>query len=228
MAFVDLFRPDDLELVEHYPNRAERRADLVVHLVGLTGGAIAAGAIFSLAMMRGGMPLVTAIALYAACMMAMLACSAIYNLARPSKARRVLRRLDEAAIFLMIAGSYTPLALKLLPEELSFAVTLSVWIAAFAGAAGKVLWPRISDTAWCLIYVGYAWAGVALLIPAIQVLTPMTSALLVIGGLTYTAGVLIYLNQRVPYRRAIWHAIVVIAAGLHYAAILTGIVLTGA
>jgi hemolysin III len=226
MALVDLLRPDDLELVEHYPSRAERVADLTVHLVGLIGGAIAAGAIFMLAMTRGGMPLVTATALYAACLMAMLACSAVYNLARPSSARRVLRRLDEGAIFLMIAGSYTPFALTLLPESVAVLATTGVWVAALAGAAGKVLWPKISDATWCVVYVGFAWAGVAVIVPALNALTLTTSILLAIGGLIYMAGVLIYLNQKIPFRRAIWHAIVVVAAGLHYAAILTGIVLS--
>lgn len=225
MAFVDLLRPDDLELAEHYPNRAERVADMAVHLVGLIGGAIAAGVLFNLAMMRGGMPLVTATALYAACLMAMLACSAIYNLTRPSWARRVLRRLDESAIFLMIAGSYTPFAITLLPEQLAFTATAGVWIAALAGAAGKVLWPKISDATWCVIYVGFAWAGVMVLVPALNALTLTTGILLTIGGLIYMAGVLIYLNQKLPFRRAIWHGIVVLGAGLHYTAILTGLVL---
>jgi hemolysin III len=225
MSLVDLLQPDERELAEHYPNRAERVADLAVHVVGMVAGAVAAGVLFSLALMRGGVPLVTAVAIYAACLMAMLACSAIYNLTRPSPARRLLRRLDEAAIFLMIAGSYTPFAIRLLPADLAVAVTTTVWLAAFAGAAGKVLWPRIADATWCVIYVGFAWAGVAFLIPALHGLTLLTGALLAIGGLTYSAGVLIYLNQKIPYRRAIWHGVVVLAAGLHYAAILTGIVL---
>ena len=225
MALVDLFTADEMELAEHYPSRAERRADLIVHLVGLIGGGIGAGVLFTISVMRGGVPLTTAVALYAACLMAMLAFSAVYNLSRRTRARRVLRRLDEAAIFLMIAGSYTPFAMQLLPAELATTVTSGVWIAALAGAAGKVLLPRISDAAWCAVYLAFAWVGVAFLMPAVQGLPLMVLMLLVMGGIIYSAGVMIYLNQKIPYRRAIWHAIVVVAAGLHYAAILTGVVM---
>lgn len=228
MSFAELLKPDEFELAEHYPTPAERTADLIVHIVGLVGGAVAAGVMFAFALTHGGVPLVTAVALYAACLMAMLACSAVYNLTRPCAARRVLRRLDEGAIFLMIAGSYTPFAMQLLPVELAYAVTAGVWAAALTGALGKVLWPKISDAAWCAIYVAFAWASVIFLIPAIQGMTMASIMLLVVGGLIYSAGVLIYLNQKIPYRRAIWHAIVVVAAGMHYTAILTGVVMTQA
>lgn len=228
MSLADLLIADENELAEHYPSRAERRADMIVHFVGLIGGALAAGALFSLALTRGGVPLATGIALYAVCLMAMLACSAVYNLTRPSAARRVLRRLDEGAIFLMIAGSLTPFTMSLLPESLAHTMTAAVWAGALAGAAGKVLWPRISDTAWCLIYLAFAWAAVLAMLPAAKGLTMAVILLMTAGGLTYSAGVLIYLNQRIPYRRAIWHAMVVVGAGLHYAAILTGVVLAGA
>jgi hemolysin III len=228
MAFIDLFTADETELAEHYPSRGERTADLAVHLVGLIGGAIGAGVLFTIAATKGGLPLTTAIALYAACLMAMLACSAVYNLSRRSPARRVLRRLDEAAIFLMIAGSYTPFAMQLLPASLAATVTTGVWMAAFAGAAGKVIWPRIPDATWCAVYLAFAWIGVAFLFPAVQGLPILALMLLAVGGLVYSAGVLVYLNQKLPYRRAIWHGAVVVAAGLHYAAILTGLVMTSA
>ena len=88
----------------------------VVHAVGIVAGAVAGGALFTAAVRYGGVPIATGVALFALCVLLMLACSAIYNLTRPSRARRVLRRIDEAAIFLMIAGSYTPFIIKLLPE----------------------------------------------------------------------------------------------------------------
>ncbi|MGE3866786.1 MAG: hemolysin III family protein, partial [Hyphomonadaceae bacterium] len=150
MSFSDLFIADETELAEHYPSRAERVADAIVHAVGLFAAAVGAGALFAFALVKGGAALLPALAAYAACMMAMLACSAVYNLTRPSPARRVLRRLDEAGIFLMIAGSYTPFALQLMPPSAAYLATAAVWLAALAGAVGKVLWPAISDRAWCV------------------------------------------------------------------------------
>ncbi|MES1202883.1 MAG: hemolysin III family protein [Pseudomonadota bacterium] len=227
MALADLFIADENELAEHYPSRAERLADLSVHVIGLVAAAIRAGLLFTAALARGGVPLATGVGLYAVCLMAMLACSAVYNLTRPSPARRILRRLDEGAIFLMIAGSLTPFTMKLLPESMAHAATATVWACALAGAAGKVLWPRISDATWCAVYMAFAWATVLVLAPAVSGLAMSVIVLVAAGGLIYSAGVLVYLKQNLPYRRAIWHGIVVVAAGLHYAAILIGLVLAG-
>ncbi len=226
MAFADLFIADEEELAEHYPNRVEKTADGVVHLVGLVGAAIGAGVLFTFSLQKGGVSLASATALYAICLLVMLGCSAVYNLTRPSSARRVLRRADEAAIFLMIAGSMTPFTSQLLPPSFAVLMTSAVWVAALAGAFGKVALPQISDRAWCIIYVAFGWLAALSFVPLIHGLPMIVVALLVLGGLIYSAGVLIYLNHAVPFRRAIWHGLVVVAATLHYGAVLVGLVLT--
>jgi len=157
----------------------------------------------------------------------MLAASAVYNLSKPNQKRRILRRIDEAAIFLMIAGSYTPFTVKLLPPEFALFATVAIWVAALTGAAGKVLWPRLSDRAWCLIYLAFGWLAVFVLGPAVPTLPPLAIGLLVVAGVTYSAGVLLYLNHTLPFRRALWHACVVLGAAGHYGAVLVGLVLPG-
>jgi hemolysin III len=224
MAITDLLRADDQELVEHYPNRVEHAADLGVHLVGLAAAVIGGGVLFYWAMARGGTSVALATALYALCLMVMLACSAAYNLTRPSPARRMLRRLDEAAIFLMIAGSYTPFLVHLYEPPWSVANVGLVWAIAAAGAAGKIFWPQISDRAWCVVYIGFGWLAVALIGPFATKMPMNVIVLLAAGGLVYTAGVLIYLAHALPFRRAIWHGFVVVGAGLHFAAVATGVV----
>jgi hemolysin III len=158
--------------------------------------------------------------------MAMLAASAVYNLTKPSKHRRILRRLDEAAIFLMIAGSYTPFTIKLLPPEFALAVTVAIWIAALAGAAGKVFYTNLSDRAWCVIYLAFGWLAVLVLGPIVTTLPPLALWLLGGAGAIYSGGVLLYLNHAIPYRRALWHACVIIGAAGHYGAVLIGLVLS--
>ena len=226
MAFNDLFVPDEDELVEHYPNALERMADKVVHAVGLIGAAIGGGVLFAMALSKGGVPLMAGVALYAVCLLAMLACSAVYNLARPSPARRVLRRIDEAAIFLMIAGSITPFALKLLAPGASATAITFLWSCAFAGGICKVCFPRISDRTWCIIYVAFGWLATLSIAPAIQGLPMTVIALLASGGLIYSAGVLIYLNHAAPFRRAIWHGLVLLAASVHFSAVAIGLILS--
>ncbi len=227
MSLAELLVADESELVEHYPNRAEKAADGIVHAVGLLATLIGGGILVGFALMKGGLSLGAASAVYAMCLMAMLCASAVYNLTRPSPARRILRRIDEAAIFLMIAGSYTPFTIKLLPPMFAIVVTAFIWIAAIAGAAGKVLWPRISDRAWSFVYLAFGWAAVVVIGPLLPALPLLAIVLLVAAGLTYSAGLLLYLNHGVPYRRALWHACVIIGAAGHYAAVMVGLVLPG-
>lgn len=100
--------PDELDMIEHYQSRAEKLADLWVHVVGLMLAAVGGIILAGLAGVYAGIGGVMATAIYALCLVGMLTASTLYNQANPCAARPVLRRLDEAAIFLMIAGSYTP------------------------------------------------------------------------------------------------------------------------
>ncbi|MEZ5994122.1 MAG: hemolysin III family protein [Hyphomonadaceae bacterium] len=224
MALSDLLTAEEHELGEHYPNRAEHAADGIVHAVGIIAALVGGGLLVAVALVNRGVPLATGGAIYALCMTAMLAASAVYNLTRPSRYRRVLRRIDEAAIFLMIAGSYTPFTIQLLPPSFAIGVTAAIWIAALAGAAGKVLWTGASDRAWCFIYLAFGWLAVLVLGPVVPTLPALAVALLVVAGLTYSGGVLLYLNHAIPFRRALWHACVILGAAGHYGAILVGLV----
>lgn len=226
MAISDLLTADEQELAEHYPNRVEHAADGIVHAIGMLAALIGGGILVAVALAYRGVPMATAGAIYALCLMAMLAASAVYNLTRPSRYRRILRRLDEAAIFLMIAGSYTPFTIKLIPPDFALFVTAAIWLAAFAGAAGKVFCTNLSDRAWCFIYLAFGWLAVLVLGPAVPTLPPLAIGMLVVAGLTYSGGVLLYLNHALPFRRALWHACVIIGAAGHYGAVLVGLVLS--
>jgi len=219
MAFADLLNPDEHELREHYPNSAEHAADGIVHAIGIALALIGGGVLFAMALVNEGSTIATAVAIYAFCVILMLACSAVYNLTRPSRARRVLRRMDEAGIFLMIAGSYTPFVMKLWPAYWDLAAAALIWTCAIAGALGKVFATNITDKVWCLIYLAFGWLAVLVIGPAALTLPTVALGLLVACGFTYSAGVLIYLNHAIPYRRALWHGFVVVAAALHYGAV---------
>jgi hemolysin III len=168
--------------------------------------------------------LAVATGLYALCLITMLACSTAYNLTKPTRARPFLRRLDEAAIFLMIAGSYTPFTTQRLAGGWAISMTILVWALALAGVAGKLLPTRLPAWVWTLGYVAFGWVALIALRPLIQGVPVAALVLLTAGGLIYTTGALIF-HSRLPYRRAIWHGFVVTAAGAHYAAICAGVVL---
>jgi hemolysin III len=223
MSRTHLFAPDEQELSEHYPNRHEWTADGIVHAFGIFLAVIGGGVLFFIAWERGGPALATTAMLYALCLIAMLACSAAYNLTRPSPARRILRRLDEAAIFLLIAGSYTPFTVQHFDGWHAYAVTGAVWAIALAGVFGKVFLDKVHEVIWCVFYVAFGWLSVLILPPISSGMPFVALALLAAGGLIYTSGVLVFLSPKAPFRRAIWHGFVLVGAGLHYGAILLDI-----
>jgi hemolysin III len=153
----------------------------------------------------------------------MLAVSAAYNFSRIGPHRPFLRRADEAAIFLMIAGSYTPFTTQRLDGAWAITMTAVVWGIAALGVFGKLFAPRVSEKLWTLVYVAFGWLAVVALGPLIQGVTMTALVLLVIGGLLYTVGALLFLQPALPFRRAIWHTFVVAAAAVHYAAIFVGV-----
>ena len=215
----------DCDPVEHYPNRAEYAADGWVHGIGLAAALVGGGLLLVTALTRDGVGQAAAVALYGATLVAMMACSAAYNLSRPSKVRPFLRRMDQAAIFLLIAGSYTPFTTQRLEGGWAVGMTLLVWALALAGVAGKLLTNRLSEQFWCGVYI--AFGGVAILAakPLWDGVPGPALALLAAGGAIYVAGVWLFLAKSLPYRRALWHGFVVVAAAVQQAAVWTGVVL---
>jgi hemolysin III len=218
-----LFAPCELDLMEHYADPLERAADKWVHYIGLALAAIGGVYLFWASFITGDMSRVTAVALYAACLISMLAASTAYNLSNVCPHRPLLRRADEAGIFLMIAGSYTPFTLLALDGWLSLAVTLLVWVIAIAGVIGKLVLPQLSDKVWTIIYAGFGWLAVLLVQPLIEGAGPKTMILVAAGGLIYTLGTLFFLNPKLRFRRAVWHGFVVTGAGTHYVAVLAAV-----
>ena len=220
--------PDALDMIEHYRTPAEKTADLVVHVVGLTLAAVGGVVLAVMAALYSGIGTVVATAAYALCLVAMLTASTIYNQTRPCAARPILRRMDEAAIFLMIAGSYTPFTTQRFEGAWAVGFTLLVWTVALGGVAVKLVAPRISDAFWSMVYIGFGWLAVLALKPMIDTVHPIALGLLVLGGLIYTAGVFVFISPKVKFRRAIWHGFVVTGAMTHWAAVLVGVVLAPA
>jgi len=84
--------------------------------------------------------------------------------------------------------------------------------------------PQLSDRFWCVVYIAFGWLSVVLVGPFATMMPLNVIVLLAAGGLVYTVGVLFYLNHKLPFRRAIWHGFVVVGAGLHFAAVASGVV----
>jgi len=208
----------------HYRTPVERSVDRVIHLVGVVTASIAGLVLLALSIWQGGFGQVSAITIYALCWIAMLTASMLYNLARQPERRRVLRRLDHAAIFLMIAGSYTPFTTQRLDGWWAIGMTSAVWVIALACAASKLFAPGLTRKAWIAAYLLLGWVALVAAGEFIEGLTPEALALVVAGGVIYSVGIAFYVWERLPFRRAIWHGFVLTASAVHYVAILIGVV----
>lgn len=206
-----------------YPefSRAERLVDGVVHVLGLVLSAVAV-AVLLIIVVGGGDPLsIVATSVYSLGLVAMLWFSASYNLTARPQRKELLRRLDHAAIYLMIAGTYTPFSLLALGGALGHGLLALVWSVAVAGMLVKLLHPRRFERSSVALYLVLGWIGLPVVILLIAALPPSTVVLLGLGGLLYTVGVVFHLWERLSFHNAVWHGFVLAAAACHYAAVLT-------
>jgi hemolysin III len=198
-------------------SRAEYLSDAAIHVLGIGFALIAGPALVAMAAIRiGDVTTVTALSIYAVTLLAMLTCSALYNMVRlPHWADR-LRRLDQSAIYFKIAGTYTPFVV-LFPGSPGFLA--GIWAVAIAGASLIVFSAQRRTLLAIALYLGLGWAGYMFGQPLIDGLSGAGAALLVTGGLLYTGGIAFLLWHRLPFHNTIWHVFVLAATCVCYAAI---------
>ena len=206
------------ECPEYQP--PERIADAVIHVIGVTLAPAAAVVLLATALPRADLPLLIGLAVYAIGLVAMLTCSALYNLTDEPSRKRFYRRLDHAAIFLMIAATYTPFTLISLGGAWGAGILAFVWTVAAAGMAIKLLGIPCPDALLTATYLLLGWTIIVAFEPLMQALSSPGLTLLVAGGVLYTVGTVFHHWRSLPFQNAIWHAFVVVAAGCHYLAVL--------
>lgn len=198
---------------------AELWADGVVHMVGVTLAIIGSILLLAFVPEEATAGAYAATAIYLATLVLSMALSAMYNIWPVSPTKGFLRRFDHSAIYLLIAGTYTPLMAK----SGTWWLLSIVWSIAIAGVLLKLLMPNRYDRLSIVLYLALGWSGVA----AYQELTMALSAtvlwLILAGGLVYSFGVIFHVAERLPFHNAIWHGFVLMAASIHFAAICTAV-----
>ncbi|MEJ2001279.1 MAG: hemolysin III family protein [Maritimibacter sp.] len=198
---------------------AEHIADGVMHILGLVAAIAGATALLVWAILAVPQDRLWPLIPYVVGLVATFAFSAAYNLTLHQKIRAVLRRFDHAAIYLMIAGTYTPMALIGVGGGRGWALAIAAWGLAVFGITLKLAffhrWPRLGF----ILYLGQGWLGVLAAWPMMQSLPTAALILIAAGGLTYTLGTIFYAANW-KFSTAIWHGHVVAAAAAHYAAVL--------
>ncbi len=205
---------------------AEVVADGVVHGIGIAIAAVLGSVLLGFAAFETAPGEVPALAVYVGSLLAALSVSLAFNLAPNSRLKQILARLDQAAIFLFIAGTYTPFLAVIGGTPAGGIMMAVVWGASLVGIALKLLVPERFGRIAIVLYLGIGWSGV-LVFQALAATLPQTTLwLLVAGGITYSLGIVFHLWQRLRFHNVLWHVFVVLGATLHLWAIFDCMVLS--
>jgi hemolysin III len=198
--------------------RAERVSDGVVHVLGLVAVLAAVPVLVTLATVwRGDAPAVIATSVYGTTLIAMILCSALYNMVPGGRWSGLLRRLDHSAIYFKIAGTYTPFIM--LSGGHGVALLTGLWGAALAGSGIRVFGSARLKWVALALYLGMGWVGVIAGWEVFAALSQPVLTLIAVGGLLYTAGVAFLVAGRLPFHNTIWHVFVLAATMVFFIAI---------
>ena len=207
-----------------YPTytRPERIADGAMHAVGVIGAV--AGTIVLLIWAAGitSAGNIAALSIYGATLIATFVASAIYHMTPWEQIRPLLRRFDHAAIYLKIAGTYTPLVV-MIGTGFSYVILSVVWGLAVIGMVLKLFFWRTPGRFGPALYLIMGWLSIGLIWAMIPIVPTTVIWLIAAGGLIYTAGVPIYAAKSMPFSTPIWHGFVVVASACFFAAITIGV-----
>jgi hemolysin III len=204
-------------------SRAERTADAVVHLVGILFGIAGAASLITASIGRLPIGEVTGLLVYGAGLVGMFVASASYNFATAPERKAWLRRIDHSVIFVMIAGSYTPFAIRI-GGETGFALLVAVWGVAALGVLAKLAFPGRIEKLSILFYLAQGWCILFATGPLTEAVPSGSISLLIVGGCVYSAGVIFHLLTMLPFHNVIWHLFVLAGAAIQYASIYSAII----
>jgi hemolysin III len=197
----------------------EEVANSVTHGVGwlLSIGGLAT--LVTFAAITGGALRVVSCSIFGATLVLLYTASTLYHALPSERAKHIFRVLDHSSIFLLIAGTYTPLSLVAVGGPWGWSLFGSIWFLALVG----VLLNTIAHGRWrwlsIVLYVGMGWLVVIAIRPLVASVSTGVLVLIVAGGLAYTLGLIFYGWRRLPYGHAVWHLFVLAGSVLHYLAV---------
>ncbi len=201
------------------PSLGEEIANCVSHGVGLLA-ALAATPFLILEARRGGAVAIVGASIFAGTVIVLYLASTLYHALPKNTAKRVFRVIDHSAIFLLIAGTYTPFTLGVLRGAWGWILFGVVWGLAIVGvtlkSVGGIRYPRLST----MLYVGMGWVALVAIRP-LWLYVPLAGWLwLIAGGLAYTGGIAFYAAERLRYGHLVWHVFVMMGTACHFVAVL--------
>ena len=164
---------------------------------------------------------------FSASMLLLYVASTLYHSARDGRTRARLKIFDHCAIYLLIAGTYTPFTLVGLRGDVGRGLFIAIWSLALAGITFKLVFTGRFKLVSTLVYIAMGWLVLLAIRPVMDALDGWTFGWLLAGGVAYTLGTIFYHRPSLAYSHAIWHLFVVAGSVCHYVAVLAQVRLTG-
>ena len=200
-------------------SHGEEIANSVSHGVGLIAALAGSPFLIAQAVEGGRTTAVVGASVFATTLVLLFLGSTLYHALPPGKGKRVFRVIEHSAIFLVIAGTYTPFTLGVLQGAWGWTLTVTVWVLASAGVLLKTVGGAGHPKLSIALYLGTGWLILVAVRPLWLSVPPAGIAWLLLGGIAYTVGVAFYAAQRVPYAHFVWHLFVLAGASCHFLAV---------
>lgn len=198
----------------------EEIANSITHGIGLILAIAGLAVLISFASRFGNVWHLVSCTVFATTLILQYAFSTLYHSIQIPRAKSIMRVLDHSAIFLLIAGTYTPFMLVNLRDTWGWTLFSVIWTLALLGVLFQVSLLRRWQGISLSLYIGMGWVVVVAIKPMLDAVAPGGLILLLLGGLAYTSGVGFYLWKSLRYHHAIWHGFVLAGSILHFFAVL--------
>jgi hemolysin III len=207
------------EQLNHTYSKSEEQLNVWSHGLGLVASIIAFPFLILKAISYSTFGDVASFVIYGLSLIILYAASTFYHAAKNPKKRRRLNIFDHAAIYVLIAGTYTPFCLVALNSDLGWYMFIAVWIFALTGIILKLFFTGKFDKISTAMYLLMGWQVLFFIKPLMNALTSFSLNLLILGGVFYTIGAILYSIKKMPYNHAIFHVFVLLGSVSHFIAL---------
>jgi len=211
---------ESLPLLNWTQSAGEELANGISHGIGLVGAMIGTPILLLAVFHHGSISFLIGTSIFTMTMLLVYLGSTVYHAWPQTRVKSILQVIDHSAIFLLIAGTYTPFALGPLRDGGGLTMLAIVWTLALFGVVMKATRGALRHRKLAMtLYLGTGWLGVIFIRP-LALMIPWSAVLwLVVGGIAYTAGTLFFANERLRYGHFVWHLFVLAGTSCHFAAV---------
>ncbi len=202
----------------------EEITNAITHGIGALLGIAGTAVMIVLSALKGDAWWVVTSAIYGFTLVLLFTMSTIYHALKPNRAKKVFRVFDHASIYLLIAGTYTPITLGIMRSALGWVLFSVVWAISILGIVLNSVSLEKFKKISMIFYIVAGWAVIMAVKPMLELMSLRGLMLMLFGGIAYTGGIIFFTLKKVKYMHSIWHVFVLLGAVLHYFAILLEII----